>query len=70
MVRFGTLLTGVAMPKRDALSYHKQRATRELDMGLTAQSNPAARAHLALASMHLRRVRELSGNGPSPGVVD
>lgn len=70
MYRFGTLPTGVAMPKRDALSYHTHRATRELDLGLTASSSPAARAHLALASMHLQRVRELSGSAPALGIVD
>lgn len=49
------------MPQRDALSYHTQRATSELDLGLIAVDSPAARAHLKLASMHLQRVRELSG---------
>jgi hypothetical protein len=49
------------MQKIDAVSYHSQRATRELDMGLTAQSSPVARAHLKLASMHMARLRELTG---------
>ena len=67
---FATLRTGVAMPKRDALSYHTQRATRELDLGLHSESSPAARAHLKLASMHLQRVRELSGGAATMGLVD
>lgn len=60
------------MNRQDELSYHSQRATRELDMGLTAQSTPAARAHLQLASMHMQRVRELGGEPqPSPlSIID
>ena len=69
MYCFGTLQTGVAMPQRDALSYHTQRATRELDLGLLSESGPAARAHLKLASMHLQRVRELSGRPHAIGAV-
>ena len=61
---------GVAMPQRDALNYHTQRATRELDLGLTAGSSLVARAHLKLASMHLQRVREISGTAPGLGIVD
>lgn len=65
-----TFSTGVAM-KRDALNYHSQRATRELDLGLLAHSPPAQRAHLQLASMHLQRVRELSGRRGTPiAIVD
>jgi len=54
------------MPKQDALTYHSQRATRELDLGLTADLNSVARAHLQLASMHMQRVRELNGDMPPP----
>jgi hypothetical protein len=42
------------------LHYHRERATRELDMGLVATTMAAARAHLKLASMHMDRVRELA----------
>ena len=45
------------------LEYHKRRATAELDRGLTSTHIVAARAHLALASMHMQRVRELSEPG-------
>ena len=42
------------------LHYHRERATRELDMGLIASSAKAARAHLKLASMHMDCVRKLA----------
>lgn len=54
---------GVRMRRIDALNYHSERATRELDLGLVADSSSATRAHLQLASMHLQRVRELNGGG-------
>ena len=57
---------GVGMTKQDDLSYHSERATRELDLGLTAETLSAARAHLKLASMHMERVRELTGTTLSP----
>lgn len=56
------------MTRRDALSYHSERATRELDLGLTAGSTNAARAHLQLASLHMQRVRELGGE-PGQGAL-
>ena len=58
------------MQKRDALSYHSERATRELDLGLVANSTAVARAHLQLASMHLQRVRELNGVTHPIAIVD
>ena len=58
---------GVGMTTRqNDLSYHSERATRELDLGLTAETLSAARAHLHPASMHMERLRELPGTTPSP----
>lgn len=55
------------MTRKPDLDYHNLRAQRELDLGLTAQSTPVARAHLTLASMHLQKARELaSWRQPSP----
>ena len=51
------------MTDQDAIIYHAQRATRELDLGLIAGSLPAARAHLKLSSLHFERVRQLQGRG-------
>ncbi len=48
------------MQREQQLEYHTQRASRELDLGLSAQSTNAARSHLQLASMHMQRVKELS----------
>jgi hypothetical protein len=39
--------------------YREERAQRELDLGLTAGSIGAARAHLTLSSLHLQRMRSL-----------
>lgn len=59
--------TGVTMQRRDALTYHSERAIREFDLGRAAEPGPAARAHLELASLHRQRVRELSGlDYPAP----
>lgn len=44
--------------------YHSTRATQELDLGLTARSGAAARAHLTLASLHLARLRDLGAAMP------
>lgn len=52
------------MQRLDAVSYHSSRATSELDLGLAARSGAASRAHLKLASMHMARVRELTGAAP------
>lgn len=49
----------------EELSYHRQRASRELDIGLASNSLAAARAHLRLSSLHFQKVRELEGqNAP------
>ena len=63
----GTVFTAgeTGVSRQDALSYHSQRATHELDLGLSAGSASAARAHLELASMHLQRLRELTEK-PAP----
>jgi hypothetical protein len=47
------------MPRQDDLDFHRSRAGEELNRGLTAEHIIAARTHLALASMHMQRVREL-----------
>ena len=41
------------------ITYHRSRASRELNLGLASGSLPAARAHLKLSSLHFQRVREL-----------
>ena len=47
------------------ISYHEERALRELNQGFTASSPAAARAHLQLSSLHRERVHALSGRGVS-----
>lgn len=37
-----------------------------MDLGLVAKGMAAARAHLQLASMHLERIRELTGQLEPP----
>lgn len=54
------------MQRSDALNYHSLRAARELDLGLTAASIAAARAHLQLASMHMQKARELNTSTVPP----
>ena len=54
-------MMGRKMSIQDQIEYHSGRARRELDQGLVAASVPAARAHLQLSSLHLARVRALSG---------
>ena len=44
------------------VKYHEDRAAREMSLGLTATSIPAARAHLQLSSMHRERIRALAGH--------
>jgi hypothetical protein len=53
------------MTSEDNIHYHTDRARRELDMGLLSQSIAASRAHLQLASLHMQRLRELTGQ---PGI--
>ena len=48
------------MSEHEQIQYHTARAMRELDQGLTAQSEAAARSHLKLSSLHLQRARALS----------
>ena len=50
----------------DKAEFHRQRAERELDIGLIASSPAAARAHLQLSSLHHRRARELGGQSSGP----
>jgi hypothetical protein len=49
------------MTREEQVTYHSERSTRELQMGLIASSTQAARAHLALSSLHLQRAREAQG---------
>lgn len=49
------------MNREEQIAYHSQRAMSERDLGLSAGSVPAAKAHLQLSSLHLQRARELSG---------
>jgi hypothetical protein len=44
----------------DDLEYHRERAARELDIGLVAETMTVARAHLKLAALHMSRVEELA----------
>lgn len=44
------------------LEYHRERAARELDIGLVAETMTAARAHLKLAALHMSRVKELASS--------
>jgi len=46
------------------IAYHRDRASRELNIGLSSGSLPAARAHLRLSSLHFQRVRDLEGQQP------
>ena len=41
------------------VDYHRQRALRERDLGQSAASPAAARAHIELSVLHLRRAQEL-----------
>jgi hypothetical protein len=43
------------------IAYHRDRATRELNIGLASASLSAARAHLKLSSLHFQRLRDLEG---------
>jgi len=48
----------------DDIAYHRDRASRELNLGLASGSLPVARAHLRLSSLHLQRLRDLEGQPP------
>ena len=41
--------------------YHRQRAARELHLGLACQIPAASRAHLKLSTLHFERLRTLEG---------
>jgi succinate dehydrogenase flavin-adding protein (antitoxin of CptAB toxin-antitoxin module) len=62
------LVSGHDMSEQDKISYHSQRAMRELDLGLTAGCIPAARAHMQLSALHMEKVRELSGGAVKPAL--
>ena len=48
------------MDVEDLIQYHSDRATREMDLGLTSDRMSASRAHLGLAALHFERVRQLA----------
>ncbi len=54
------------MDSRD-IEYHRNRASRELNLGLTTSCMAAARAHLRLSSLHMQRVRSLGGDDRPTG---
>ncbi|MDT9597358.1 hypothetical protein [Sphingosinicella rhizophila] len=45
--------------KRDDLAYHSDRARHELHLGLVSKCMRAARAHLQLSSLHMKKVLDL-----------
>ncbi len=53
------------MNDHNDLSYHRQRAAVELNLGLSAPSMAVARAHLRLSSLHFQRAQQLGGPAPS-----
>jgi hypothetical protein len=48
------------MSIKNLIDYHTNRATREMDLGLTTDRMAASRAHLGLAALHFERVRQLA----------
>ncbi len=50
------------------IDYHRERASQELNLGLTTTCMAAARAHLRLSSLHMERVRMLQGDVRSGGL--
>lgn len=50
------------------IDYHRARASRELNLGLTTSCMAAARAHLRLSSLHMERVRSLGGDRRPAGL--
>ena len=57
------------MHRNDEAIYHRDRALSELDRGLTAHCPQAARAHMELSGLHLRRAQELGATMPKPMLV-
>jgi hypothetical protein len=54
------------MSAADDIRFHSERAQAERDCASSAATVPAARAHLALAELHLERARALRGSIPAP----
>jgi hypothetical protein len=50
----------------DDIRFHSERARAERDCASSAATVPAARAHLALAELHLERARTLRASLPTP----
>jgi hypothetical protein len=48
------------------ISFHSRRAMAELDRALAARSEAAAKAHFALSSLHLERMRNLAALTGAP----
>jgi hypothetical protein len=55
-----------AVPKTNDASYHRDRALQERDLGLAAACPMAARSHMELSSLHVRRARDLGAEMPRP----
>lgn len=53
----------------DDISYHRQRANRELNQGLASSSIAVARAHLRLSTLHFQKLRELEGEALQTSTV-
>ena len=53
------------MPAVDDIGYHSRRAMAELLLAARATHADAARAHHALANLHLERMQALSAAAPS-----
>lgn len=59
--------TGASM--YDDISFHSRRAMAELDRALSARNDAAAKAHFALSSLHLERMRTLAAQAAAPEAV-
>jgi len=46
----------------DLAAYHSKRARRERDLAFISSCPQAAKAHLALSTLHMQRLREVAPN--------
>ena len=53
------------MPTEDR-DHHLDRARTELERAYRSESHVAARAHFGLASLHMKRIREVDGRYAEP----
>ena len=58
------------MPDIDAVTYHSRRAMAELALAAGAACPKAARAHHALAALHLERMQALAGPAAAPAPAE